>query len=95
MVLFHLCERLGYGPLGVTGLSMGGHVRRIAFFYHAFTGVNLFARKRGVIVNIFTTPYFIRYATCHITYHRADGIRYVIIYLCRDERVYEETSNVK
>ncbi|XP_065204913.1 protein ABHD18 [Planococcus citri] len=26
MVLFHLCERLGYGPLGVTGLSMGGHM---------------------------------------------------------------------
>lgn len=26
LVLFHFCERLGYGPLGVSGLSMGGHV---------------------------------------------------------------------
>lgn len=26
LVLFHFCERNGYGPLGVSGLSMGGHV---------------------------------------------------------------------
>lgn len=26
IALLHWCERLGYGPLGVTGLSMGGHV---------------------------------------------------------------------
>lgn len=26
LVLFHWCERNGLGPLGVTGLSMGGHV---------------------------------------------------------------------
>lgn len=26
LVLFHWCEREGFGPLGVTGLSMGGHV---------------------------------------------------------------------
>lgn len=25
-MLFHWCERNGLGPLGVTGLSMGGHV---------------------------------------------------------------------
>jgi hypothetical protein len=25
-VLFHWCEKHGLGPLGVTGLSMGGHV---------------------------------------------------------------------
>lgn len=25
-VLFHFCERNGLGPLGITGLSMGGHV---------------------------------------------------------------------
>ena len=27
LVLFHWCERQGYGPLGITGISMGGHVR--------------------------------------------------------------------
>lgn len=26
LVLFHWCERQGFGPIGVTGLSMGGHV---------------------------------------------------------------------
>lgn len=26
LVLFHFCERNGLGPLGVSGLSMGGHV---------------------------------------------------------------------
>lgn len=26
MVLFHWCQRNGLGPLGVTGISMGGHV---------------------------------------------------------------------
>lgn len=26
LVIFHWCEREGFGPLGVTGLSMGGHV---------------------------------------------------------------------
>lgn len=26
LVLFHWCERHGYGPLGITGISMGGHV---------------------------------------------------------------------
>lgn len=26
IVLLHWCEREGFGPLGVTGLSMGGHV---------------------------------------------------------------------
>lgn len=26
LVLFHWCERNGLGPLGVTGVSMGGHV---------------------------------------------------------------------
>jgi Alpha/beta hydrolase domain containing 18 len=32
MVLFHWCERQGYGPLGLTGVSMGGHVRRLLLF---------------------------------------------------------------
>ena len=27
LVLFHWCENHGYGPLGITGISMGGHVR--------------------------------------------------------------------
>jgi len=27
LVLFHWCERHGYGPLGITGISMGGYVR--------------------------------------------------------------------
>ena len=26
MALLHWCERQGYGPLGLTGISMGGHV---------------------------------------------------------------------
>lgn len=26
LVLLHWCERNGFGPLGITGLSMGGHV---------------------------------------------------------------------
>lgn len=26
LVLFHWCERQGFWPLGVTGISMGGHV---------------------------------------------------------------------
>lgn len=26
LVLLNWCERNGYGPLGITGLSMGGHV---------------------------------------------------------------------
>ena len=26
MALFHWCKRQGYGPLGITGISMGGHV---------------------------------------------------------------------
>ena len=29
LVLFHWCERQGYGPLGITGISMGGHVRNL------------------------------------------------------------------
>lgn len=26
LVLFHWLERNGFGPLGISGLSMGGHV---------------------------------------------------------------------
>lgn len=32
MVLFHWCERNGLGPLGVTGISMGGHVKQRLVF---------------------------------------------------------------
>lgn len=32
LVLFHFCERNDLGPLGVSGLSMGGHVSRIRFY---------------------------------------------------------------
>lgn len=28
-VLLHWLEREGYGPLGMTGISMGGHVRAL------------------------------------------------------------------
>lgn len=28
LVLLHWCERNGFGPLGITGLSMGGHVSK-------------------------------------------------------------------
>lgn len=27
IALLHWCERNGFGPMGITGLSMGGHVR--------------------------------------------------------------------
>jgi Alpha/beta hydrolase domain containing 18 len=30
LVLFHWCERNGLGPLGITGLSMGGHMASLA-----------------------------------------------------------------
>uniref|UniRef100_A0A1B0EYP7 Protein ABHD18 n=1 Tax=Lutzomyia longipalpis TaxID=7200 RepID=A0A1B0EYP7_LUTLO len=30
LVLLHWCERNGYGPLGITGLSMGGHMASAA-----------------------------------------------------------------
>uniref|UniRef100_U5EXN2 Protein ABHD18 n=1 Tax=Corethrella appendiculata TaxID=1370023 RepID=U5EXN2_9DIPT len=30
LVLLHWCERHGYGPLGITGLSMGGHMASLA-----------------------------------------------------------------
>lgn len=26
IILLNWCERQGFGPLGITGLSMGGHV---------------------------------------------------------------------
>lgn len=34
LVLFHWCEREGFGPLGVTGLSMGGHVSVNIYLLH-------------------------------------------------------------
>lgn len=30
-VLFNWLERQGYGPLGATGVSMGGHVSKVYF----------------------------------------------------------------
>lgn len=30
LVLFHWCERQGYGPLAVSGISMGGHMASLA-----------------------------------------------------------------
>lgn len=30
LVLLHLCERLGFGPLGISGISMGGHMASLA-----------------------------------------------------------------
>ncbi|XP_054261066.1 protein ABHD18 isoform X2 [Macrosteles quadrilineatus] len=30
LVLFHWCQRQGFGPLGVTGMSMGGHMASLA-----------------------------------------------------------------
>lgn len=30
LVLLHWCERQGYGPLGITGISMGGHMASLA-----------------------------------------------------------------
>lgn len=30
IALLHFCERMGFGPLGVTGLSMGGHMATLA-----------------------------------------------------------------
>lgn len=38
LVLLHWCEREGLGPLGITGMSMGGHVsKQIAFFNYWIT----------------------------------------------------------
>lgn len=34
LALFHWCERNGYGPLGITGISMGGFVRAQPFESH-------------------------------------------------------------
>lgn len=31
--LLHWLEREGYGPLGMTGISMGGHVRAVLYSY--------------------------------------------------------------
>ncbi|CRK90015.1 CLUMA_CG003741, isoform A [Clunio marinus] len=30
LVLFNWCEKMGFGPLGITGLSMGGHMASLA-----------------------------------------------------------------
>lgn len=40
LVLFNWCKRHGYGPLGVSGLSMGGHVR-IVFIVHNLLVLNI------------------------------------------------------
>lgn len=31
LALFHWCEKEGFGPLGITGISMGGHVGILIF----------------------------------------------------------------
>ena len=31
LVIFHWCERHGLGPLGITGMSMGGHVSVLGY----------------------------------------------------------------
>ena len=31
LVLFNWCERMGFGPLGASGISMGGHVSLTEF----------------------------------------------------------------
>lgn len=38
LVLFNWCEREGLGPFGITGLSMGGHMGKLAanFFWIHF-----------------------------------------------------------
>lgn len=36
LVLFHFCERNGFGPLGVSGLSMGGHVSELTYSFLFF-----------------------------------------------------------
>ncbi|XP_076030782.1 protein ABHD18 isoform X2 [Oratosquilla oratoria] len=30
LAIFHWCERMGFGPLGITGISMGGHMASLA-----------------------------------------------------------------
>ncbi|XP_068239380.1 protein ABHD18 isoform X2 [Palaemon carinicauda] len=30
LAIFHWCERMGFGPLGITGISMGGHMASVA-----------------------------------------------------------------
>lgn len=33
IVLLNWCEQQGFGPLGLTGLSMGGHVCILSFHF--------------------------------------------------------------
>jgi hypothetical protein len=40
LVLFHWCERNGLGPLGVTGVSMGGHVTNLLEFFFIIEQIN-------------------------------------------------------
>ena len=47
LVLFHWCERHGYGPLGLTGVSMGGHVS-YQFTVHPVSFVHLVDRVVAV-----------------------------------------------
>ena len=32
MILLNYCEKMGFGPLGLSGVSMGGHVRLLTTF---------------------------------------------------------------
>lgn len=34
IVLLNWCEQQGFGPLGLTGLSMGGHVCILIFLFN-------------------------------------------------------------
>lgn len=41
LVLFHFCERNGFGPLGVSGLSMGGHVSETNSLFNLKSNKNI------------------------------------------------------
>ena len=42
LVLLHWCERQGLGPLGLTGMSMGGHVSYILNYYYLVVGLIIY-----------------------------------------------------
>lgn len=51
IVLLHWCEREGFGPLGVTGLSMGGHVSQLNKCLNIYQIFKTFTLKLIIIIS--------------------------------------------
>lgn len=67
LVLFHWCERNGFGPLGISGLSMGGHVSTIKlqlllpstfdnYLEHVYFQINLFLQMASLAATNWPKP---------------------------------------